>query len=284
MQQVKKQLIITAGGLVLIISLFLFGRTVAPKSKIDMAAAQGANAFNIQQFIAQAKQQLSPDQAITLGKLENSVKRGDISTQQIAANTQLANFWKDSIRVFEPYAWYLSEAAKLDKSEKNLTFAAQLILASLRGEPDEAKLAWEADLAIDLFRRAIELNPGNDDLKVGLGSCYVFGKGRFGGPEETMKGITQLLDVVRRDSTNMKAQLVLGVGGYFSRQYDKAIDRFKRVIMAEPTNLEAVSFLADTYAEKGDKADAVRWYEISKKIADNPEYSKEVDKRIKLLH
>ncbi len=239
--------------------------------------------FNIQQFIEDAKQQLTPSQVLTLGKLENSVTRGDVSAQQIEANTQLANFWKDSIHAFEPYAWYLSEAAKLDKSEKNLTFAAQLILTNLRGEPDEAKLNWKTDLAITLFEKAIELNPANDDLKVGLGSCYVFGKGRSGGPQETMKGIQQLLEVVRRDSTNMKAQLVLGVGGYVSGQYDKAIDRLQKVISAEPGNLEAIAFLADTYAAKGDKPEAIKWYQLSKRLTDNPDYSKEVDERIKLL-
>ena len=279
----KKQLILTGCGLILVASLFFFGRTVTSKSKTETAIPQKASTFSIQHFIEEKKQQLTPAQAITLGKLENSVTRGDVSTQQIAANIQLANFWKDSIHLFDPYAWYLSEAAKLDKSEKNLTFAAQLILANLRGEPDEAKLNWKTDLAIDLFERAVELNPANDDLKIGLGSCYVFGKGRTGGPQETMKGIQQLLEVVRKDSTNMKAQLVLGIGGYVSGQYDKAIDRLQKVVIAEPTNLEAIAFLADTYAAKGNKSEAIKWYQLSNRLAGNPEYSKEVDERIKLL-
>lgn len=76
-----------------------------------------------------------------------------------------------------------------------------------------AKLSW-CKYIIALFEKAIELNPANDDLKVGLGSCYIFGKGRSGSPEETMKGIQQLLSVVRKDSNNMKAQMMLGVGGY----------------------------------------------------------------------
>ena len=67
----------------------------------------------------------------------------------------------------------------MDKSEKNLTFAAQLILDNLRAEPDEAKLNWKTAQAIALFEKAIELNPDNDDLKVGLGSCYIFGKGEW---------------------------------------------------------------------------------------------------------
>jgi tetratricopeptide (TPR) repeat protein len=279
----KKQLIISIAALALVILLFKFGSTVAPKTKVQAPVVNKVPTFDILQFIDAEKKHLTPSQIISLGKLENSVTRGDVSNQLITANTQLANFWKDSARSFEPYVYYLSEAAKLDKSEKNLTFAAQLILENLRAEQDEAKLNWKTAQAIALFEKAIELNPNNDDLKVGLGSCYILGKGRVGGPEETMKGIQQLLSVVRKDSNNMKAQMMLGVGGYVSGQYDKAIERLQKVIKAQPDNVEAVAFLADTYAAKGDKAEAIKWYTISKRLVNDPHYSQEVDERIKTL-
>ena len=279
----KKQLIIAVTGLALVIILFKFGNTIAPKSKVEAPVAKAVKSFDILQFISEEKKHLSASQLVNLSKLENSVTRGDVISQSITANTQLANFWKDSIKSFEPYAYYLSEAAKLDKSEKNLTFAAQLILNNLRAEQDEAKLKWKTATAVALFEKAIELNPENDDLKVGLGSCYIFGKGRAGGPEETMKGIQQLLSVVRKDSNNMKAHMMLGVGGFVSGQYDKAIERLQKVIKAQPDNIEAVAFLADAYAAKGDKAEAIKWYTISKRLVNDSHYSQEVDERIKGL-
>ncbi len=279
----KKQLIIAVTGLALVIILFIFGNTIAPKSKVEAPVAKAVKSFDILQFISEEKKHLSASQLINLSKLENSVTRGDVISQSITANTQLANFWKDSVKSFEPYAYYLSEAAKLDKSEKNLTFAAQLILNNLRAEQDEAKLKWKTATAVALFEKAIELNPENDDLKVGLGSCYIFGKGRAGGPEETMKGIQQLLSVVRKDSNNMKAHMMLGVGGFVSGQYDKAIERLQKVIKAQPDNIEAVAFLADAYAAKGDKAEAIKWYTISKRLVNDSHYSQEVDERIKGL-
>jgi tetratricopeptide (TPR) repeat protein len=282
----NKQLLLAATGLILVAGLFFFGRTVSKKTTVATTSAEAktaAPAFNITQYITDAKQKLTASQVLTLGKLENSVTRGDVLNQQIAANNQLANFWKDSARAFEPYIYYLSAAAKLDKSEKNLTFAAQLILDNLRAEQDATKLDWKTEQAIELFEQAITLNPESDDLKIGLGSCYIYGKGRTGKPEETMKGIQQLLAVVRKDSLNMKAQLVLGVGGYVSGQYDKAIDRLTKVVKAEPNNLEAIAFLADAYANKGDKIEAIKWYTEMKKVANNPEYSKEIEERIKHL-
>jgi tetratricopeptide (TPR) repeat protein len=280
---VKKQWLIVIAGAAAILGLFLFGNTVSNKT-ISTPVSIEVEKFDIQQFIAKAKQKLTPNQSLYLAKIENSITRGDLPTQQITVNNSLANFWKDSAKVFEPYAYYLSESAKLDNSEKNLTFAAQLMLASLRGEHDEVSVNWKADQAIQLFEQAIKINPTNDELTIGLASCYIFGKGRNGATEETMqKGVLKVLDVVKKDSTNMKAQLVLGIGGFISGQYDKAIVRLQKVVAAQPSNLEAVAFLADTYAAKGDKVNAIKWYEASKQIAKNPSYDKEVNERIKQL-
>ena len=280
---VRKQWSLVFAGSSLLAALFYFGPTVAKKSNTEMTAPPISNSFNIDQFISEAKKKLDPSRLAQLDKMENSVKRGDLPGQHARVYGELAAYWKDSLHSFEPYAYYLAESAKLDKSEKNLTFAGQLILDNLRGESDEARLNWKTDLAISLFEKAIELNPGNDELKIGLGSCYVFGKGRTGGPQETMKGIQQLLAVVRRDSNNMKAQLVLGVGGFVSGQYDKAIERLLKVVKVQPGNLEAIAFLADSYAAKGDKPEAVKWYQVSVRLADNPQYTKEVNERIKAL-
>lgn len=269
----------------MVVALFLFGRTSELKKPVTTPTS-GANAlklFDIQSFINTSKGNLTTSQVLYVTELENGITRGDISTQQITSYNALAKFWKDSAKSFEPYAYYIYQSAVLENSEKNLTFAAQLFLDALRAEHDDAKIDWEAGKAIELFEKALLLNPNNDDLRIGLGSCYVFGKGRGGDASQTMKGIQELLTVVRKDSNNLKAQFVLGVGGLVSGQHDKAIERFTKVVTAQPDNLEAIAFMADTYAAKGDKPNAVKWYNISKRLANSPSYSKEVDERIKML-
>jgi tetratricopeptide (TPR) repeat protein len=281
----KKQFILAGAGLFLVSILFFFGRTTSNK-KVAATTEEGKTpekTFDIQQYIVQEKAKLSPDRVVLLSKLENSVSRGDVLSQQIKANEALANFWKDSVNLYEPYAFYTSLASKLVNSEKNLTFAARIFLGNLRGEKDEAKLGWETKEAIDLFERAIKLNPNNDDLRIGLGSAYIYGKGRNGNPNETMQGILELVNVVKKDSTNMKAQLMVGVGGLVSGQFDKAIVRFQKVVTAQPDNAEAVAYLADAYAGQGNKAEAIKWYTVSKRLINDPHYTEEVDARIKTL-
>lgn len=252
----------------------------APKSTTGPAMS---NAFNIDNYVQEEKKKLTLPQQNYISKLENSISRGDVKEQQIKVYDLLAAFYKDSVHQHDLYNFYTSLSAKLVNSEKNLTFAAQLMLADLRSEPDGAKRGWKGEQAIELFEKAIALNPTNPDLKVGLGSCYVFGKGMAGDPQETMKGIQQLLQVVRNDSMNMQAQMILGIGGVISNQYEKAVDRLLIVLKNQPDNLEAISWLADAYAGKGDKQNALKWYGISKRMVNNPAYSKEVDERIKML-
>ncbi len=278
----KKPLFVAIGGLVLVAILFFGFNNVGPEKPVTPNKTTEP-LFNVNNFIDSAKRTLPASQAILMGSLENSVKRGDVQSQQVESYISLANFWKDSAKLFEPYAFYMAEASKLEKSEKKLTFAAQIFLNNLRWEKDAAKLKWETEQAISLFEKALELNPGNADLKIGLGSSYIFGKGGSGNPAETMQGIQTLLSVVKEDSTNMKAQLMLGIGGFISGQYDKAIERLQKVVIAQPQNLEAIAFLADTYAAKGDKPEALKWYNISKRLVNDPRYSQEVDERLKML-
>ena len=279
----KQQLILSAAALALLASLFIFGKIESQKSSFPHSEEHIASSFNISDSIQKIKAKLTSSQLLYLTNLENSIKRGDVKMQAQKSYLQIAGFWKDSANSFLPYAYYISEASKLENSEKSLTFAARLILDSMRRQDNDLVKGWESETAVVLFEKAIELNPENEDLKVDLGSCYVYGKGMSGNANETMKGIQQLLKVVSKDSNNMKAQMVLGIGGVISRQYDKAITRLNKVVAAQKENLEAISWLADAYAESGDKTNALKWYEYSKKLVNNPEYSKEVEARIKAL-
>ncbi len=281
----KQQIILSSIALLTLASFFWFGSTVQNKPPSTVAVHDShPGKFKIEDFISKAKLQLSNARVLYLGTLENSISRGDVHEQTHKKYQELAGFWKDSAKVFEPYAYYLSESAKLDNSEKSLTFAARMILDNLRSEGDASLRTWKSEMAITLFEQALILNPANDSLKVGLGSCYIYGMGMVGDAEETMKGIQKLLEVVRKDSLNMQAQLVLGIGGVISMQYDKSIDRLLKVVAAEPSNIEAISWLADAYASSGDKENAIRWYDRSKKLMNNSAFSADVDKRIRMLN
>ena len=287
---IRQQYLVAGSGVLVLLALYFFGQTVPPHPKPNPAMAGVAGAptvksIGLQEILRASQARLTPAQLSYVNRLQHSVVRGDVQAQQLNAYRQLADFWKDSVSDgFLLYAYYTGEAAKLEKSEKKLTFAAQLFLQSLRGQDNPALNGWMATDAKELFEKALELNPENDSSKVGLGASYIFGS-QAGNPMEVMQGIQRILEVARRDSTNMYAQLMLGWGGLESGQFDKAIERLTTVVQHQPANIEAILLLAEVHQQKGEKADAVKWYEAAKKVLGNqdPEMVREIDTRIKSL-
>ena len=119
----------------------------------------------------------------------------------------------------------------MDNSEKNLTFAARLILENMRRENKTDLKVWEAQTAATLFEKALQLNPDNDDLKVGLGKLLCLWPGNDRRCTTNNEGNSAIVQVVQKDSNNMQAQLVLGIGAVISNQYDKAIERLNKVVI-----------------------------------------------------
>jgi tetratricopeptide (TPR) repeat protein len=278
----KQQWIILIVGLILVLVVYFGGVTTAPKSSTPATAAPqsaGIQPVTTELLLQKAKQRLNPEQVARLAALESSVKRGDVKDQQLHVYHQLAKFWSDSARMFEPYAFYTSEAAKLENSEKSLTFAARLFLDNLLTEGDPAMQHWLGENAKVLLDKALVINPANDSSKIGLGICYMFGNIS----DNPMQGILEVRKVVQEHPDNLYGQLVLGLGGKKSGQYDKAIERFKIVVEKQPDNLEAIFNLAETFEMKGDKANAVIWYQKARDIIQVPDAKIALDKRIKDL-
>lgn len=74
-----------------------------------------------------------------------------------------------------------------------------------------------------------------------------------------MEGITILRELIAKDSTNVDAQYWMGVFSVKSGQYDKAIERFNRVISYNPQYLAAYIDMGGLYMEM-DSADKALYY------------------------
>ena len=282
----KKPQWITIGAAALLVAIiFIFGKTVPEKKTVASANTQQADkkpdavGISTDTILNMAKTQLNPEQIVRLNTLENSISRGNVKDQQLHVYHQLARFWSDSAHIFEPFAWYEAEAARLENSEKSLTFAARLFLDNLQSDEVVQRKQWKALQAKDLFERSLKINPENDSAKVGLGACYLFGDISA----TPMEGILKIREVVEKDSTNIYAQMMLIRGSLISGQYDKGINRLLLVNRLEPANVDALLLLADIYERTGEKGKAVIWYRKSLLFVKKPEIRAEIEKRIKDL-
>jgi len=269
-------------GLALLYLLYDFGKTDADikttAKKADNNNDQNS-VYNTDSVISNAKSKLSSQQVLLLNELENSISRGDVKEQQLKIYHQLSHFWADSARIFEPYAWYEAQAARLENSEKTLIFAARLFLGDIRQEADLRKKKWKAEQAKDLYERSLIIDPSNDSVKVELGICHIYG----GIAETPMEGIQKIRAVLDKDSTNIYALMALADASMFSGQYDKAVERLKKINNLEPANLDAILKLADAYTSLGRKKEAIEWYTKSLPLLKRADWRQEVEKRINEL-
>ena len=271
--------------------IFVFGRTIPLKSEKNVTKVEEGNHshedksnITVDTLLGLAKQQLRSDQLGKIENLEQKLEQQEHSQtpdkeEKLHLYHQLARFWADSAGIFEPYAWYRAEAARLENSEKNLTFAARLFLENLQQDEVGRRKQWKALQAKDLFERVLKLNPSNDSAKIGLGASYLFGNIAA----NPMEGIIKIREVVEKDSTNVYGQMMLVKGSVFSGQYDKAIGRLETVLRIKPDDLEATLLLAELYERTGEKSKAVNWYQKSLELTDDAELKSVVSRRIEEL-
>ena len=142
----KQQIVLIITAVLLFTGLYFFGNTVAP-NKPAPSASQTANAsanLTTEMVIAKYRAALDTQQVQKLAVLDNTVVRGDVHEQQIHVYHQLASYWSDTLHNEIMGAYYAGEAAKLENSEKSLTFAAHLLLDDMMSATDASMQKWLA--------------------------------------------------------------------------------------------------------------------------------------------
>lgn len=240
-----------------------------------MAGGKEVKAIAFSDLLESAKKKLPAEKLMLINEWENKVVRGDVKTQQIAAYKQLYSVW-DSLNQLPIAAHYLAEAAKLENSEKSLTFAANLFLEHLQHAQEPGVMKWEAQQAIELLDKAITLNPGNDSLKIRQALVYM-------NTGEPMTGVQKLRALVAEHPDNVEAQVTLANLAITSGQYDKAIERLETLLQKKPDEAKAIFVLAEAYKSKGDIKKAVALFQKCKELLKDPSLKAEIDNYIKTI-
>jgi tetratricopeptide (TPR) repeat protein len=236
-------------------------------------AAQ-TSALTIESVSQTAKQSLNANLAQQITELENQLQSADAS-EKVKLQRQLASKW-DDVNQPAPSAFYFELLAKSGNNYSDWIKSGDLFTDAYQSEKDSLIQPALVQKAIGTYQKALELNPASLDAKTGLGVAYV------SGTPNPMQGITLLLEVVKQDPKNAKANLNLGLFSIKSGQFDKAVNRFKTVLEVKPTP-DAWFYLASAYENLGQKDDAIAAYEKSKELAADPNLSRDVDSKVQEL-
>ena len=273
-----KQIAVIALIAVLVAALFslnIKGLQKEEASKPTPAAKeQAVVALSLEQVSESAKQTINASLAAEITSLETALKNAD-EPSKLALYKQLAQKW-DDVNVATPSAFYKELVAQTESSYENWVIAGDQLTTAYQTTQDSTSQPALVQKAITAYQAALKLNPASLDAKTGLGTAYV------SGTPNPMQGITLLLEVVKQDPKNIKANTNLGLFAMRSGQFDKAVTRFKTVIEQKP-DPEAWFYLATSYENLGQNKDAILAFEKSKELAANPGLSNFVDQKIKAL-
>ena len=242
--------------------------TSSPKD--DAAAAQ----FNLSSVSEAAKRGLNPALANEISELEAKANKAD-NAEKVKIYQQIADKWND-LEKPAPQAYVYEEMAKIDPKFEYWLKSGDNFRKGYTNLQDTLLASALNQKAIEVYQKAVDLNAASLDAKTGLGAAMVTGT------NNPMAGIAILREVVQTDPKNLEANKTLGLFSLQSRQFDRAIDRFKVVIEQKP-DAESYFYLATGYENIGMKNEAIAAFQKSKELAADPSLSQFIDRRIEEL-
>ena len=231
----------------------------------------------------QATQAELPDQSSAGSDFENQIAevKKNLDASKLASLTFFEEqysqnkgpqgaFWLDSLSSFWDSqmrpgiaAEYVFRKAELTGQTGDWFNAGNRFLGISRffEEPDRSGLIDKAIFCLD---KAFSQAPDDNAVKTILASAYVEGG------KDPMKGIFLLREVVAEEPENIDAQMNLGFFSMQSGQFDKAVERFEKVLAIDPKLLEVKIYLSEALEASGKSEEALRLLnEIKKSDADS---------------
>ena len=193
--------------------------------------------------------------------------------EKIANAKVLAQKWEDFEQSI-PSALYLEVISNSEPSLNNWLTTGDRFLKAFDNTQDSLVRPVMLQKANAAFTKALTIDSTSNDAKTGLGISIVNGMGA------PMQGIAMLMDVVKKDPKNLKANMNLGMFAIKSGQFDKAIIRFNDIISNIKATPDAYFYLATAYESLGKKQEAIDAYLNSKKLAANPTLTKFIDSKV----
>jgi tetratricopeptide (TPR) repeat protein len=251
------------------------------KNKAEgQAQKQGDSHADFHAQVAEVKKELGPQQTQKVDLFEKQLSSAGSPKDKIIALDSLINEWDKLLRPF------ISAHYSFEKSDILNTFASWFetgnrffALTSFipPDKPDDKATVFQQ--AAEAYENALKLNPNDVVARTRLAVCQVEGS------PDPMTGILSLRELVTKDSTNLEAQLNLGLFSLKSTQYDKAEKRFRTVIALDPDYKDGYWYMAGAMEGQNKPAEAVKYYrEYIKRNKDNPSENEEIEKYIDKLN
>jgi tetratricopeptide (TPR) repeat protein len=181
--------------------------------------------------------------------------------------------------VFNKYdssAYYVEQKSQLNPTLSSWIETGEAYYKAFSFAVGTDKAEYSAEKTREYFGKALSKKPSDPEIKSKMAMTYV-------SSPEPMKGILMLREVLKDNPDNRSALFNLGILSMQSGQYDKAVERFERIIKLYPTDGEAVFYLGMSYFQSSDKGNASKFLNLAKKVNTDPAILESADGMLKEL-
>ena len=245
---------------------------VGTKKEETTSSSASSEQVNLETEFTRNKKGLNPTLIAEIEELEKTYRNASSDSEKETALQTLASKW-DDLNKWSPLGFTREEIAKIQKTAVSWIEAGDAYREAYTNLQDTLVVRHLQQYAISAYQNALDLDADNLDAKTGLGSTYVVGT------TNPMAGITLLQEVVKANPDHIEANKSLGLFSMQSKQFDKAIERFNKVISLQP-DAASYFYLATSYENIGLKTEAINAFERSKQMAADPSLTQFIDRKI----
>jgi outer membrane protein len=264
----KGPLIAVAVSIIAAVIFFLFADIRPPKSQPSDVVVEHSIDIDPIAYIESFNEGLNEADRLYIDSLLLIL----ISNEATAKDVDAVIRFYEQVQQYNFSAWFHTRKAQIENSPESWSLAGSRQYSVSQND------AYEEDFnrllrveALKSYQTAISMDSSNLDTRVKLAACYLDKS------EETMQGVTMLLEVVSEDSMHVNANILLGRFGIVSSQYDKAIKRLENVLSLQPENTEALFLLGEAYQGVGNTEKAVEVLLKCRDLIENEQLKKELD-------
>lgn len=229
-------------GLAMTLVLAMYFLLPTKKNDRLSSSAIGAKKMSLEEFRYNFINQQADSTKLVLNQLESRLSEAKDSLSNVTVLTDGINVY-NKLQAPEVAALLVYKKAGFIKNTNSWELAGSNFV-NLLSDPrlDTSLVADISEYAIRSFEKSISLDSNNTGSKLKLAQCYLQLTNK------PMDGVQLLLGVVRKDSTNVEAQLLLAKFGLMSGQLEKVGQRLEKVLSLQPQNIDALLMRAEMYA------------------------------------
>jgi len=261
----KTRILLVVGSAIVIGLIFLLPKVVVNNEAVLDGNSQDSIPSNRS---PENHTQATPEVLDAIRHLRGQIGKGWPKEKNAIFADSLANLYNTAGK-FDSAAWFAEEASKFFNTTESWIKAGDNYYQAYTFALDQDKQGQLAEKAQEFFKKVLDSNPKDLEVKTKLAMTYV--------SSNPMQGVTMLREVLAEDPKNESALLNMGMLSIQSGQHERAVERLEELVKINPNHAQGQLLLGIALMNSGEKERARQQFEKVKQMDTDPAVQATVD-------